>query len=129
MKDQAPVELDEAKKHITHWRQTRTKLRPIPELVWDAVLPLVDKYSHATISKELGLSYEQLRSKLAERKKQSQTARNSFVAIDLPQVLSNEKTGSYKIHLSKPDGMTLIIDGANQQLIHEMVSYFMRPSC
>lgn len=129
MKEQE-IALDEAKNRITHWRQTRTKLRPIPESVWDAVLPLVGKYSYSTISKALGLSYEQIRGKIANRNAKSGGSTHSFVTIGLPNITTNEKPlSSCKIHLSKPDGVTLLIDGANEQFIQKIISDFMRPIC
>ena len=81
--------LDEAKKAMAHWRATRTKLRPIPDQIWDAVLPLVNQHSYSTISKELGLSYQQIKNKLAMRKADPSPQQNTFVSVDLASTFFN----------------------------------------
>lgn len=126
MNEQVP--LLEAKKAINQWRQTRTKQNAIPKKIWDLVIPLIEQYPLSKISKELGLSYKQLRSKMNPSVEQS-AASNPFVSIDLPNMITHANQSLCKIQFSRPDGVTLVIDGANYELIQEFASYFMRSSC
>jgi hypothetical protein len=131
MKEIAAYSLEEAKKRIAHWRATRTKRRPIPDQVWDAVLPLISRYSYSTISSELGLSYQQIKNKLAARTKTPSSQQNAFISVRLPQeTLHEERSGNgCKVALTNPNGLSLVIDGAPQCLINEIVADFVGRSC
>lgn len=63
MRQNVKHSLEEAKRLITHWRTTRTKRRPIPESVWDAILPLIGQYTYSAICSELVISYQQINNK------------------------------------------------------------------
>ena len=54
MKKDTSSTLEEAKKAIALWRATRIKRRPIPDRVWDVVLPLVNQHSYSTIQQGAG---------------------------------------------------------------------------
>jgi hypothetical protein len=131
MKKDTSSSLDEAKKSMAHWRATRTKRRPIPDQIWDTVLPLVNQYSYSTISKELGLSYQQITNKLATRKADPSRQQNTFVSVDLASTFFNndQQKPNYKIALTKPNGISLVIDGATLNLISEIVANFVGQSC
>jgi len=123
--------LDEAKKAMSHWRATRTKRRPIPEQVWDSVLPLISRHSYSMICKELGLSYQQIKDKLATRNEDLSTQQNPFVTVDLASTFFNEENQKpgYKIALTKPNGVSLVVDGASGYLINEIIASFVGKSC
>ena len=108
-----------------------TKRRPIPDWVWDVVLPLINQHSYSTISKELGLSYQQIQNKLATRKEELPTQQNAFVSVDLASKLfnDNQQKPGYKIVLTKPNGISLIIDGAPLHLITEIIANMVSQSC
>jgi hypothetical protein len=131
MKKDTSSTLDEAKKAMTHWRATRTKRRPIPDRVWDVVLPLINQHSYSTISKELGLSYQQIKNKLAPRYEDPPTQQTPFVSVDLASTPFNDEQQKpgYKIALTKPNGVSLVIDGAPLHLITEIVASFVSQSC
>jgi hypothetical protein len=131
MKKDTSSTLEEAKKAIADWRATRIKRRPIPDRVWDVVLPLVNQHPYSTISRELGLSYQQIKNKLATRNEDSLVKKNSFVSVNLASALFNDEqqNHAYKIALTKPNGVSLVIDGASQQLITDIVASFVSQSC
>ena len=131
MKKVTSSSLDEAKKTMAHWRATRTKRRPIPDQVWDSVLPLISHHSYSTICKELGLSYQQIKDKLATRKEDLSTQPNPFVSVDLVSTFFNEdhQKPGYKIELTKPNGVSLVIDGASGHLINQIIASFVGKSC
>ena len=80
MKQIVTPSLEEAKKRISNWRATRTKRRPIPDEVWDAVLPLIGQHSYSIISKELGLSYLQIKNKIEMIKEDPCTPKPSVLS-------------------------------------------------
>ncbi len=116
---------------MAQWRTTRKKRRPIPDRVWDAVFPLIGHYPYSTISRELGLSYQQIKNKLATRREAPFAKQNAFVSVDLASTFLNEdkqKTG-HKVILTKPNGISLVIEGAPLHLITEIVARMVSQSC
>ena len=116
MKQAKIYSLEETKRLIMHWRSTRTKRRPIPDEVWEAVLPLIGRYSYSIISKELGLSYQQIKTRIKSEKEKSKSAPNSFISIALPQEINfdSKSLNGCKISFTKPDGTTLTIEVARE---------------
>lgn len=131
MKQNVKHSLEEAKKLITKWRTTRTKRRPIPESVWDAILPLIGQYTYSAICSELVISYQQIKDKLEARAKTPLPSADSFISIDLPQSLvTNEQSQtSCKLQFTRPDGVSLEIDGLSCSQINAIVTNFMGSSC
>jgi hypothetical protein len=123
--------LEETKRLIMYWRATRTKRRPIPDEVWEAVLPLIGRYSYSIISKELGLSYQQIKTRIKSEKENAKSAPNSFISIALPQEITPvpKASNGCKISFTKPDGTTLAIEGASDHFLNEMVTRFVVPRC
>jgi len=131
MKKDTSFSLDQAKQAMTHWRSTRTKRRPIPDRVWDTVLPLINQHSYSTISKELGLSYQQIKDKLAERKGIPLPEQKAFISVGLSPELfqGDQQSNGCKISLIKPSGVSIVIDGASGHLINEIIASFVEQPC
>jgi hypothetical protein len=131
MKQIVTPSLEEAKKRISNWRATRTKRRPIPDEVWDAVLPLIGQHSYSNISRELGLSYLQIRNKIEMVKETPTSTQKPFISIALPQETTfvRERANGCKVAFTKPDGATLAIESAPEHLINEIVAHFVGKSC
>ena len=63
--------LKAVKQQIQHWRKTRTRLRPIPEEIWQAAAGLTQNYSMSRIAQELGLNYTVLKKRVKSRNSQN----------------------------------------------------------
>ncbi|MGE3318496.1 MAG: hypothetical protein AB7I18_04295 [Candidatus Berkiella sp.] len=126
MRQNVKHSLEEAKRLITHWRTTHTKRRPIPESVWDVILPLIGKYTYSAICSELIISYQQIKDKLKTRAKTPLPSADSFISIDLPEnLVTNEQSQtSCKLQFTRPDGVSLEIDGLSCSEINAIVTIF-----
>jgi len=60
------LEIGDVKSHLNEWRNTRDKLGPIPEHIWAEILSLIGRYNTGTLSKELGISGQQIKNKMTE---------------------------------------------------------------
>ena len=127
MENDTSSSLDHAKQAMANWRSSRTKRRPIPDRVWDTVLPLIKQYSYSTISKELGLSYQQIKNKLASRQDPPLSEQKAFISVGLsPKLFKvDQQISGCKITLTKPNGLSLVIDGASGHLINVIIASFV----
>ena len=58
---QQSQELKEVKDAFEKWRTTRIKKEPVPEHLWLSALKLLNNHSLSGVSKNLGLSFHQLK--------------------------------------------------------------------
>jgi len=127
--------LAEVKAQFEHWRATRGKVCKIPEDLWDGVKQLTRQYGHGQIATELGLSSQQLRSKLQSvstdhqgGKELSELTKAEFVAATFAP-LANYPVAppqSPTLELSRPDGTVLKAIGLGQQETLALVERFLK---
>ena len=94
------------KRSITKWRETRKKLGPMPEELWDAAVKLAGNYGVSKVAKGVDLCYRTLR----ERKKKSVSLlaeQQSFVEVSVCQEVPT--ASDCTIEMVRPDGATMII--------------------
>lgn len=61
-----PAEMMRARERIEHWRRTRQKRSPMPEPLWSAAVALARKHGVYRVSRDLGVTYETLKSRLTK---------------------------------------------------------------
>jgi hypothetical protein len=77
--------LPEVRARFTAWRKNRKRGRRIPEELWSAAVKLAKVHTLNTISRQLKLSYTELKKRTACIDQQSRpTPSPGFIAIDLP---------------------------------------------
>lgn len=83
-----PLTLKSVKDQFENWRANKQGKPKIPEFLWDQVVKLSEYYKIGLLSKTLGISSAQLKSKglLSNSKK----ATPSFVEIPVAQTFKNE---------------------------------------
>ena len=95
--------LETVQKQFEAWRSGRTNKRePIPRHLWQAAAGLCRQYSIACVSRQLRLSYTDLKKKI--RNDNSTSAR--FVEID-----TTFAGGRWQIECERPDGSRLCMTG------------------
>jgi hypothetical protein len=78
----AEQELDETRQRIEQWRQTRTKLGPMPAPLWDDVAAVARRLGSFRVARALGLDYVAVKKRAfpaesAEARRQPRAGRRS----------------------------------------------------
>lgn len=60
------LDLDDVKQNFEQWRGSRTKQGKIPDYLWAQTLNLIGRYNMSKIVQTLGMSTQQLKSKMNE---------------------------------------------------------------
>ena len=77
--------LPEVRARFAAWRDNRKHGRRIPEELWSAAVELTKTHSLNTVSRQLKLSYTELKKRTADIDQQSHPNPSpNFIAIDLP---------------------------------------------
>ena len=84
------ADLDSVQQKLNDWRGNHIGRKRIPDAIWSLILPLLDKYSMSKLSKALGISYEQICSKI--RLKNIDNSREESQFVSLPLVPSEQAT-------------------------------------
>ena len=94
--------LETVRKQFEHWRNNRIKMERIPQHLWQAAAGLCKEYSIAQVSRELRLSYTDLKKKI--QKDNLSSVR--FVEIDTTVFGSQ-----WQIECERSDGSRLRMTG------------------
>lgn len=90
-------------KHFEAWRSGRgNKREPIPRHLWQAAVDLCQEYSIAQVSRQLRLSYTDLKKKM----RKDDSLPQQFVEID-----TSSLAGQWQIECSRIDGSCLRMTG------------------
>lgn len=121
--------LEDAINIFAQWRAERPKMQRIPKDLWAVVHSLSDRYQLSTVLNKLGLSHAQYRANCPSQDKESEA---SFIGFDIEantrtqQVLSVKPVNSCcDIELKKPNGTTLIIHNASEQVMASLIQSFV----
>ena len=118
------------KAKFDEWRTTRqNKSAKIPEPLWDDVKQLYPQYSFAQISKTLGLSSLQLKSKLNISVSKPKSENSSlFAKYSLPIIPSSplEAKKDCVLEFSSPQGMTLKINAFSSDALIPLISLLLK---
>ena len=125
------LSLAEVTANFAHWRSTRAKKGKIPDILWQQALGLLKNYSTSVLSRALGISGEQIKSKMLAAKTNVSTTSNNkpvdFVAINIPNIIDAVNTYSTgKVEVKRPDGATICIDNLTHQALTAVLTQFMR---
>lgn len=130
----AKVTLAEVKAQFAHWRATRSKVGKIPEDLWHGVRQLTKQYGHSQLATELGLNFQQLRSKLQDecatqqsnKESADEPHRTEFVSAAFSPLSAFPVTPqSPTLELSRPDGTVLKAIGLGHQETLALVERFL----
>ena len=99
--------IDEVKQAFTQWREQRPKRCPIPDYLWDMVKTLLDEYPRSMITRVLGISSSQLRSRFSRSQVTFVEAvtSNRQLPLDSQPTLTTEQCCD--IELKRPCGSVL----------------------
>jgi len=99
--------LENVRRKLEHWRETRKKRRPIPKELWDAAVALSKEHSINTVSKALHLNYTALKNRIhgiKSKKKPKNPPASAFVELDFGVstsecIVEMEKKGGAKMRM------------------------------
>lgn len=91
---------------IENWRQTRPKIGPMPEQLWQASVQLARRYGTSRISRVLNVQYRALKNRMEQEPEGISSPGPAFVEVTLSQPdLSNECV----VEMERPDGGRMIV--------------------
>jgi hypothetical protein len=100
------AKLEEVKKNFATWRSGRAgKREPIPQVLWQAAAGLCREYSIARVSRELRLSYADLKKRIPK---------DHFVSHPFIEIDTAHLSGQWQIDCSRADGSRLYMTGSGQ---------------
>lgn len=112
-----PPEIETVQKRFEAWRSGRTNRRePIPQHLWQAAGELCRKYPISRVSRQLRLSYSDLKQQIPE----GHPSPVQFMQFDIDTL-----AGQWQIECSRPDGSRLRIAGNGQPPAAEMIRTFL----
>jgi len=126
--DPLPEEVEQLRRQLQEWRETRRKSEPLPSSIWDAAVPLAMRFGICRIGRTIGLDYSWLRKRVTDAKAQTVEATPAFPEGG-KESCAPQGTGRV-IELSTPDGTRMwmclrgrAVDAAG------MVVAFLRGPC
>lgn len=117
--------IDQVKQAFIQWREQRPKRCPIPDYLWDMVTPLLDEYPRSMISRVLGISSSQLRSRYSSSNVTFVEAlpSNTHQTLDSQPTTSTEQ--SCDIELKRPCGSVLKINALPISVVATLIPCFV----
>ena len=101
-----PPKIETVQKHFEAWRSGRANRRePIPQHLWQAAAELCHNHSITHVSRQLRLSYSDLK----ERATEEHLPSVQFMEIDMDTL-----AGRWQIECNRADGSRLRIAGSGQ---------------
>lgn len=117
--------IDQVKQAFTKWRDQRPKRCPIPDYLWDKVKPLLDEYPRSMITRVLGISSSQLRSRFSS----GEITFVEAVTSDIHQSSDNQSAistdHSCDVELKRPCGSILKINGLPVSVVTTLIPSFI----
>ena len=115
--DASFVGLEEVRQFFTNWRNERkSRSQPIPDSLWNAARQLFPHYPMGVIARELGLNYNQFKSKFQDFEIQTRSKKGEAASLispkcEITKIISVPaefpNTTSMDWELSSPGGWTL----------------------
>ena len=133
------LEITDVKQHLEEWRATRRKQGPIPENLWMEILSLIGRYNSSALSRELGLSSQQLKNKMNEvaNKEFEQVQKAHFASVtveDGPTVAADDNVVPFNrkhrplnhdVEITRPDGSILKVTDVPQDEVKAIITAFI----
>ena len=106
-----PAEVNEVSVRIERWRQSRKKQTAMPEDIGQEATALARVHGVYRISQALTVSYDGLRKRIDQTKKQrrEQTSACGFVEVDAQQFSIPGELKQTMVELSRADGTRLVV--------------------
>jgi len=113
----------EIRQQLEMWRSTSKKGKAIPKQIWDSTVRLAQEYGVSSASKELRLSYNDLKKRVYSfhtQKREKEISKSSFIELDLNGSTSPEECivemednrgSKMKIHIKGQNGLDFIALG------------------
>ena len=121
-----PSELKSLQDQFTEWRKHRShKTQAIPKSLLLNADRLVNKYGTSLVLTTLGVNYTQLkRARTTDRV----SGRNKKQGMPSPfvEVLTTGGIAPYSIEITRPNGMRLVLTGAERGVVEAAISGFIR---
>ena len=112
-----PPEIETVQERFEAWRSGRANRRePIPQYLWQAAAELCRDHSITHVSRQLRLSYTDLKERVA----QDHLPQVQFVEMDMDTL-----AGRWQIECNRCDGSRLRITGSGQPPAAEIVRAFL----
>ena len=140
--DPLPEEVEQLRRQLQEWRETRRKSEPLPSSIWDAAVPLAMRFGICRIGRTIGLDYSWLRKRVTDAKAQTVQATPTFLELPAGLVLTKpgvrpeggkescapQGTGGV-IELSTPDGtrMRMCLQGGAVDAAGMVAAFLGRP--
>lgn len=123
---QQPLDsIDQVKQAFTEWREQRPRRCPIPDHLWDMVKPLLDEYPRSMITRFLGISSSQLRSRFSSNEVTFVEAVPSDIRQSLNSQPAISTNHSCDIELKRPCGSVLKINGLPISVVTTLIPSFV----
>ena len=104
-----PVEADQLKAAIQSWRESRTKVGPMPADLWQRAMGLAAKHGACRIARAIGVDYSALRERMEVREVPPPGA--AFLEIPAAMVLAGVEAGEAQVDIALADGSQLRMRG------------------
>ena len=113
----------EIRNQLETWRNSSRKGKSIPKQIWDSTVRLAQEYGVSSASKELRLSYNDLKKRVYSfhtQKREKEISKSSFIELDLNGSTSPEECivemednrgSKMKIHIKGQNGLDFIALG------------------
>jgi hypothetical protein len=113
----------EIRQQLETWRSTNEKGKSIPDQIWDAAVKLAREYGISPASKELRLSYSDLKKRVYpshSRQSKKKISKSPFIELDLNSTTSSQECivemednrgSKMKIHIKGQNGLDFIALG------------------
>jgi hypothetical protein len=97
---------------VEHWRRTRTKHGPMPEVLWGEAASLARRLGICPVSRALGIGYDSLQQRVAQGggarlAAASATGSVQFVELSGAEVAAKTSTTGAVVELVSTDGVRL----------------------
>ena len=114
--------LEEVQELFDVWRKEKKRRDPIPPVLWESAVSLVEQRSINTVAKHLRLNYNEL--KIRAKGYPTVPARKERSPAFIELALSANPVTEYTIEMEKPTGERMRIRGACN--VTELVRQFFR---
>jgi len=105
--------LEEVCQRVKGWRETRSKLEPMPQELWDAAVALADEHGVYRVARALRVDYGKLKQLFEARAAEdarSETAEGGFAVMTLPlSGVAEPASAGAAVELHEADGSWLSI--------------------
>ena len=108
-----PAPINQARRRIDRWRETRKQRSPMPEHLWEAAVALAEQHGVHPVARGLGVSYESLKRRAAvagEKRRSRRPVPAGFVELSPMPATAFQPVAGASVELVHPGGAKLTIN-------------------